>query len=71
MTIKHAILVREADDDDPQRTAERPLCDTVYKSGEITDRNARESGATIFVMKNIRVDVWPRLHKEIEENKKY
>jgi hypothetical protein len=71
MTIKHAILVKEDDDDDPERKEERPLCDTVYKAGSITNHDAREYGTSIFVVKKIKVDVWPRLLKEIEEKKKY
>jgi hypothetical protein len=71
MTIRHGILVRGIHDKDPERNEEKPLCDTVYKAGSITDRNAREYGTSIYVMKNIRVDVWPRLLQEIEEEKKY
>ncbi len=71
MNIKHGILIREINDKDPERNEERPLCDTVYKAGSITEKNAREFGTSIYVMKNIRVDVWPRLLQEIEEEKKY
>ncbi len=71
MNIKHGILVRGVNDEDPERNEERPLCDTVFKAGSITDKNAREFGTSIYVMKNIKVDVWPRLLQEIEEEKKY
>ncbi len=71
MNIKHAILVKYADDEDPERNEEKPLCDTVYKAGAVTDKNAREFGTSIYVLKGIKVDVWPRLLEEIEEEKKY
>jgi hypothetical protein len=71
MTIKHVILIQSSDDDDPERKEERPFCDTVYKSGSINDVNAREFGTSIYVLKGINVDIWPRLLKEIEEEKQY
>jgi len=70
MNIKHVILVSN-DEDDPVNGEERLFCDTVYKAGSVTDTNAREFGTIIFVLKNINVDVWPRINKEIAETKKY
>jgi len=70
MTIKHVILIQSSDDDDPERKEERPLCDTVYKSGSITNTNAREFGTSIYVLKNMKMDVWPRILHDMEEEKK-
>ena len=71
MNIKHAILVKDSYDNDPEMKEERALCDTLYKSGSITNPDALESGTSIIVMKNIKVDVWPRILKEIKEKKTY
>jgi hypothetical protein len=67
--IHNAILVKDVYDDDPQRNEERALCDTVWKSGEISDPDAREKGTSIYVLKNIHIDVWPRIMDEIKKEK--
>jgi hypothetical protein len=70
--VQHVIRVMtmEDDDDDPGRTQERSLCDTLILAGEITNRLAREHGTKIWVMKNVKGEVWPIILKEIEEHKK-
>jgi hypothetical protein len=70
--IQHVIRVMELedDDDDPGRTQERSLCDTLILAGEITDQYAREKGTKIWLMKNVKPEVWPIILKEIEEHKK-
>jgi hypothetical protein len=70
--IQHVIRIMEPedDDDDPGRTQERSLCDTLILAGEITSSIARERGTKIWVMKNVNAEVWPIILKEIEEHKK-
>jgi hypothetical protein len=70
--IQHVIRVMEVedDDDDPERTQERSLCDTLILAGEITNEFAREKGTKIWVMKNVKGDVWPIILKEIDDHKK-
>jgi hypothetical protein len=70
--IKHVVRIMEIeeDDDDPERTQERSLCDTLMLAGEIRNPYAREKGTKIWVMKNVKGDVWPIILSEIEEHKK-
>jgi hypothetical protein len=70
--IQHVIRVMEIDedDDDPGRTQEKSLCDTLILAGEVTDKYAREKGTKIWIMKNVKPEVWPIILKEIEEHKK-
>ena len=70
--IRHVVRVMqiEEDDDDPERAQERSLCDTLILAGEISNPYAREKGTKIWVMKNVKGDVWPVILKEIEEHKK-
>jgi len=72
MPVRHVIRVitLEDDDDDPERRQERSLCDTLIFAGEVENRLAREKGTKIWVMKNVRGDVWPILTKEIAEHKR-
>jgi hypothetical protein len=60
----------DEDDDDPGRTQEKSLCDTLILAGEVTDKYAREKGTKIWIMKNVKPEVWPIILKEIEEHKK-
>jgi hypothetical protein len=70
--IKHVVRIMEIeeDDDDPERTQERSICDTLMLAGEIRNPYAREKGTKIWVMKNVKGDVWPIILKEIEEHKR-
>lgn len=69
--VKHVIRIMEVeeDDDDPQRMEERSLCDTLILAGEVKDTLARERGTKIWIMKNVKGDVWPLIIKEIEDHK--
>jgi hypothetical protein len=71
--IKHVIRVitDEKDDDDPGRTQERSLCDTLILAGEVKDELARERGTKVYIMKNVKGDVWPIILQEIAEHKKW
>lgn len=67
---QHVILVSESlYDDDPDRSAERPLFDTVYQAGKIENEFAREFGSTIHVLQNSKIDLKARIQQEIEEER--
>ncbi len=67
ITIKHAILVKEANDEDPGRSDERPLFKSVYRYGEINNPYAREKGTSIFILQHALSDINARVNKEIHE----
>jgi hypothetical protein len=73
MPIKHVIRVMEVedDDDDPNRTQERSLCDTLILAGQVENSLAREKGTRIWVMKNVKGDLWPMIVEEIARAKKF
>jgi hypothetical protein len=59
MPLKHVIRVMEVDrdDDDPGRTEEKSLCDTLILAGEIRDELAREKGTRVYVMKQVKEEL--------------
>lgn len=67
--IKHVILVQEASDDDPDRTKEKPLFETIERTGEITNEFARERGTSIFILKNATTNINQIISEEIAERK--
>jgi dolichyl-phosphate-mannose-protein mannosyltransferase len=67
--IKHAILVKDSNDEDKNRTDETPLFGSVYKSGEITNPFAREKGTSIYILQNATADINSRISEEIREVK--
>lgn len=71
MKIKNVILVKENDDEDPQRKVEKPLFDTVYLAGKRINKYAREPEISIYVLKGSKIDVTKRIKEEMEEKKNY
>lgn len=67
--IKNAILVKELNDDDPDREREKPIFETVTLSGEIINEYAREKGTKIYVLKNAKADINKRIREEIDRKK--
>ncbi len=63
------LVVETTFDDDPNRTEERPLFDTVYVAGRIENEFAREFGTTIYVLKGSKIDLKARILDEIEEER--
>lgn len=63
------LVVESAYDDDPDRTEERPLFDTVYVAGRIENEFAREFGTTIYILKSAKIDLKARIREEIEEER--
>lgn len=67
ITIKHAILVKEANDEDPNRSDEKPLFKSIYKYGEINNPYAREKGTSIYILQDAISDINSRVNEEIHE----
>lgn len=67
--INNVILVQDEDDTDKNREKEKPLFETILRFGKINNRFAREYGASIYVLKNAKIDINKLLQKEIEERK--
>lgn len=53
--IHNLILVKEAEDDDPNREELRPIFERVRKMGEITNPFAREKGAGIYLLEGAKI----------------
>ncbi len=71
MKIKDVILVKEDNDDDPERKTEIPLFDTVYLAGKRINKYAREPEISIYVLRGAKVDINKRIKDEMEEKKNY
>jgi len=65
--IVNVILVKDPWDEDPERTRERELVDTVELIGEITHPHAREKGTKVYLLKGAKVSVNEILREEIEK----
>ena len=68
--IKHVILVQDEDDDDPGREKEKPLFKTILLIGQIEDKNAREYGTKIYLLKDGLTSINKILEDEIAEREK-
>ncbi|MCZ6914452.1 MAG: hypothetical protein O7C59_08400, partial [Rickettsia endosymbiont of Ixodes persulcatus] len=68
--VKDLILIREWDDEDPQRKKERPFFARITKIGEVKNKFSREYGASVFLLEDANIDVNSRIESEIEEEKK-
>lgn len=67
--IQNIILVKEAQDSDPEHLTERQYFDSVRKAGEITTEFAREKGTAVIVLKGANIDVNAFLTSEIAAQK--
>jgi len=65
--IVNVILVKGPWDEDPERTRERDLVDSVQQIGEITNPYAREKGTKVYLLKGAKVSVNEILREEIEK----
>lgn len=68
--IHNLILVKESEDDDPNRDAERPAFERVEKVGAIKNPFARERGTKIYLLEEAKVPIAPVLREEIEQRKR-
>jgi len=67
--IVNVILVQYSDDDDPERKREREFFETVDLIGKITDKNAREFGTSVYLLKGARISINDILKEEIKSKK--
>lgn len=65
--MKHVILIKEYDDEDPRRTEERPFFDTLYLAGVRSNPLAREHKVSIYVLKNAKININRRVRDEVAE----
>lgn len=67
--LKHIIRIISESNylKEPALKEERSFCDTMIFVGEVSNAYAREKGTKVFVMKNLKGDVWPVIEKEIAE----
>mgnify|MGYP001815003470 FL=1 len=65
--IVNVILVKGPWDEDPERTRERDLVDSIQQIGEITHPYAREKGTKVYLLKGAKVSVNDILREEIEK----
>jgi hypothetical protein len=68
--IKNVILVKWHNDQDPDRTRERPLFDSIALVGRDNNPYSRESGASVYLLTGAKADINDRISKEIKERKK-
>lgn len=66
--IKHLILIREFDDQDPERKREKPYFGRITKIGEVKNKFSREYGASVFLLEDANVDINKIILSEIKEN---
>jgi hypothetical protein len=59
--------VKEKDDEDKNRTIEKPLFDSVYLAATRVNFFAREDSISIYVLRNAKTDVSKRLKDEAQE----
>lgn len=64
---KNMIIISEANDDDPQRTDERPYFDSIFLAGKITNEFAREKGAAVFVLLGAKDTVAGLIKQEVKD----
>lgn len=68
-TIENVIAVKELDDDDPGRTRETPIFESVKLLGTVENKLAREYGTKIFIYVGAKADINKRIADEIAESK--
>ena len=66
LEIKHVILVQSANDDDPERTREKPWFTSVSLIGEIENEFARERGTRVYLLRGAKRSINEILRVEIE-----
>lgn len=64
---KHVLLIKEKEDDDPQRNKEKPIFDSVYLAAQRINQFAREDTIAVYVLKNANIDIRPILRDEVQK----
>lgn len=65
----NVIAVKDITDEDPNRSQETPLFESIDLVGEIHNELAREYGTKVFVYRNAKIDLRPRIFDEVAEKK--
>ncbi len=65
--IVNVVLVKGPWDEDPERTRERDLVESLELIGEVTHPYAREKGAKVYLLKGAKVSVNEILKEEIDK----
>jgi len=69
--IEDVILVKEMDDEDKERTIEKPYFDSVYLAGKRINQYAREPEISVYVLRGAKIDVKKRIIAERNQKKTY
>ncbi|MEO6734648.1 MAG: glycosyltransferase family 39 protein [Ferruginibacter sp.] len=69
--IIDVVLVKEGDDEDPGRTTEIPMFDTIYLAAKRINQFAREEEISIYVLRGARIDINKRIKDEADRKKDY
>ena len=64
--IENVILVQDPTDDDPERKREREFFEEVKLIGKITNKNAREKGTSVYLLRGAKVSINDILREEIK-----
>ena len=64
--VVNVILVQDKNDDDPERKREREFFDEVKFIGKVTNKNAREAGTSIYLLRGAKVSINNILREEIK-----
>lgn len=67
LEVKHIILVKDSNDNDPERKREAEFFDEVKLMGYIRNPYAREKGTNVYFLKGARIDVNAVLQQEIDK----
>lgn len=68
--IKNVILVQDPDDDDKERTDERPIFESVTMEGRVENTYAREYDARIYLLKGAKTSINAILKSDMAEERK-
>ena len=69
--IKNVILVKDPHDEDPDRTKDKPLAESVTLVWKNKNPYSRERGSAVFLIRGAKVNVNSIIAREIELHKKY
>ena len=67
--IVDVVLVKEADDEDKERSTELPLFKEVYLAGKRINNYAREDTISVYVLKGAKVDINKRIKDEADRKR--
>jgi hypothetical protein len=69
--IVDVILVKEGDEEDKDRTVEKPFFDSVYLAAKRINQFAREDEISIYVLRGAKINVIDRIKEERDRKKEF